>query len=174
MPDSTLSQALKEAYAAAPSNAVIYHTLEIRHPAFTTPIRVVRDKVNLIATLESGAPVDASTAVTFVAFRFNLTPPEVSASGSPTCTVEIDNVGREVMVQIEAAQANPQITQITYRQYISSDLSAPQNNPPIALDVIAISADPFKISMTCGFDNLANRRFPRQTYNAERFPGLIG
>lgn len=173
MPDSTLSQAIKEAYAAAPSNVIVYHTLEIRHPAFTAPIRVVRDNADLTATLEAGAPANPGASVTFIAFRFELTPPEVSAAGSPQCTVEIDNVGREVMQQIELAQANPQITQVTYRQYISTDLSGPQNNPPVSLDVMAINADPFKIRMTCGFDNLANRRFPRQTYNGERFPGLI-
>ena len=34
MPDPALSQAIKEAYAAAPSDVVILHTLELRHPAF--------------------------------------------------------------------------------------------------------------------------------------------
>ena len=137
------------------------------------PIRVVRDNVDLTATLEPGAPIDGGAAVNFVAFRFDLTPPEVSDAGSPQCTVEIDNVGGEVMRHIEAAQANPQITTVTYRLFVSNDLSAPQNDPPLTLDVLAISADPFKISMVCGFDNLANRRFPRETYNSERFPGLV-
>ena len=34
MPDAALSEALREAYASAPSNVVILHTLEIRHPDF--------------------------------------------------------------------------------------------------------------------------------------------
>ena len=64
MPDSTLSQALKEAYAAAPTSQIVYHTLEIYHPAFTQPIRVVRDFVDLAATLEATAPRNASQTVT--------------------------------------------------------------------------------------------------------------
>ena len=49
MPDSTLSQVIMEAYAAAPSDVVVYHTLEINHAAFTQPIYVVRDNADLEA-----------------------------------------------------------------------------------------------------------------------------
>ena len=34
MPDPALSEAIREAYAAAPADVVILHTLELRHPAF--------------------------------------------------------------------------------------------------------------------------------------------
>ena len=34
MTDNTLSEALKEAYASAPSNVILLHTLELRHPSF--------------------------------------------------------------------------------------------------------------------------------------------
>ena len=71
MPDDTLSLAIKEAYASAPSNLVIHHTLEIWHPNFTTPIRVVRDHVDLTAKLESSAPRNASQYVTFVGYAFD-------------------------------------------------------------------------------------------------------
>ena len=61
MPNATLSEAIKEAYASAPSNQIILHTLELRHPAFvdelgqTTAIRVMRDTANLDARLEASA-----------------------------------------------------------------------------------------------------------------------
>ena len=34
MPNTALSEAIKEAYASAPSEQIILHTLELRHPAF--------------------------------------------------------------------------------------------------------------------------------------------
>ena len=49
MPDPTLEQAIREAYASAPTDTVILHTLELRHPAFVdddgrpTAVRVVRN-----------------------------------------------------------------------------------------------------------------------------------
>lgn len=175
MPDSTLSQAIKEAYASAPSSSIIYHTLEIYHPSFTVPIRVVRDTANLTATLEATAPRDASTAVEFVGYQFDFSPPEISTSGVPQCTVEIDNVSREILAQIEAAVngGSQELITICYRAFLSDDLSGPENDPPLTLTVSDITANVFRISATAGFPNLANKRFPALDYTSEVFPGLI-
>ena len=48
MPDPALSEAIREAYASAPADVVVLHTLEIWHPSFiedgvAKPIRVVRN-----------------------------------------------------------------------------------------------------------------------------------
>lgn len=171
--DTTLSQAIREAYASAPNNSVAYHTLEIYHPSFTTPIRVVRDFVDLSAKLESTAPRDASTYVTFVGYAFDIVPPEVSTSGVPNLQITIDNVSRDIMANLEAAiTTNTPIT-VIYRMFLSTDLTAPQNNPPMALTIINISADVFKITATATFGDLVNKKFPSQMYTIETFPGLV-
>lgn len=173
MTDTTLSQAIKEAYASAPSNVVIYHTLELRHPAFTTPIRVVRDFVDLTATLEATAPANPSTAVLFVAFNFEFTKPEVSSVGVPQITITLDNVDRSIVANIEAALTTTDLVQVTYREYLSNDLSAPQNNPPLNMTIMSVTADVFKVTAVAGFPDLMNRRFPSMEYSAEVFPGLV-
>jgi phytoene dehydrogenase-like protein len=173
MPDATLSQAIKEAYASAPANVVIYHTLELRHPAFTTPIRVVRDYEDLIATLEATAPADPGAAATFKRFAFDFTKPEVSATGVPQMSIEIDNVDRSIVANIEAALATTDLVQGTYREFISTDLSAPQNDPPIHMTIMSITADVFRVKAVAGFPDLINRRFPTSEYDAETFPGLL-
>ena len=173
MPDSTLTQALKEAYASAPDNTVAYHTLEIYHPAFSTPIRVVRDFVDLSARLESTAPRDASAYVTFVGYAFDIVPPEVSTAGVPQCQITIDNVSRDIMANLEAAIATNVPITVIYRMFLSTDLTAPQNNPPMALTIISIQADVFKITATATFGDLVNKRFPAQLYTIETFPGLV-
>lgn len=171
--DSTLSLAIKEAYASAPSNVIIYHTLEFRHSAFTSPIRVVCDFTSLTATLEATAPVDPSTAVTFVGFAFEFTKPEVSAVGVPQITITIDNVDRSIVANIEAAVQTTELVMVTYREFLSSDLSAPQNNPPLTMTVMTVKATVFKVTAVAGFPDLMNVRFPRLEYDAETFPGLI-
>lgn len=173
MPDSTLSQALKEAYAAAPSGVVIYHTLELRHPAFSSPIRVVRDFSDLTATLEATAPADPGATVTFVRFAFDFIKPEISTTGVPQMTIVIDNVDRSIVANIEAALSTTSLVQATYREYISTDLSAPQNNPPISMTILSLTADVFRVRAVAGFPDLMNRRFPTLEYSAETFPGLI-
>jgi len=172
MTDTTLSQAIREAYAAAPSNIVIYHTLELRHPAFTTPIRVVRDWADLTATLEASAPVGAGTAVTFIRFAFDFIKPEVSGIGVPQITITMDNVDRLIIANIEAAILTTDLVQVTYREYLSSDLTGPQNNPPLSMTIMSVTADVFKITAKAGFPNLMNRRFPSTEYSTEIFPGL--
>ena len=66
MPDPALEQTIREAYASAPSDAVILHTLELRHPAFMddegepTAIRVVRNFADEASWLSlGGAEVQA-------------------------------------------------------------------------------------------------------------------
>lgn len=173
MPDTTLSEALREAYASAPSHIVIYHTIELRHPAFTTPIRVVRNNANLVARLESSAPENPGEQVEFVAFSFDFTKPEISTSGVPQVVLEIDNVDRAIVANIEAAMAGTDLIKVTYREYISTDLMAPQNDPPLHMTILTISADVFRVRCTAGFANLVNYRFPRTEYDADVFPGLV-
>ncbi len=66
MPDPALEQTIREAYASAPSDTVILHTLELRHPAFVdddgdpTAIRVVRNFADEASWLSlGGAEVQA-------------------------------------------------------------------------------------------------------------------
>jgi len=173
MPDSTLSQAIKEAYAVAPNNSVAYHTLEIYHPSFTTPIRVVRDFVDLSARLESTAPRDASTYVTFVGYAFDFVLPEVSTGGVPQLQITIDNVARDIMAGLEQAVTTSTPITVIYRLFISTDLTAPQNNPPMSMTIISISADVFKVTATATFGDMVNKKFPTVLYNIETFPGLV-
>jgi len=65
MPDPSLSAALAEAYASAPADVVVLHTLELWHPSFVEngvarPIRVVRNYEDTATWLSlGGAEVQA-------------------------------------------------------------------------------------------------------------------
>lgn len=173
MPDPALSAAIKEAYASAPSSSVIYHTLEIHNAAFSAPIRVVRDEVALDARLEATAPRDAGAVVTFAAYAFNITPPEQTSQSVPTCAIEIDNVDRLIIAQVDAASTSNEVTTVIYRQFLSGNLDiGPENQPPITLQAMTISADPMRIKMTAGFPDLLNKKFPAQEYDPEIFIAL--
>ena len=94
---------MKEAYASAPSDVVILHTLELRHPSFKdalgapTAIRVVRDYQDHLCVLEDSAPLDAGQAVLFIAMAFDLALPPVNNALTPEITVTIDNVSTEMI-----------------------------------------------------------------------------
>lgn len=173
MPDPRLSAAIEEAYATAPAGEVILHTLEFRHPSFVTPLRVVRNNADITATLEASAPVDPSTAVTFVGFAFDLELPDVTTGPSPELMVTIDNVSRDVLVYMDQAANSSDLIEITYRPFLASDLSAPEMDPPLTMVVREVEADIFRITARCGFGDFANRPFPRDVYDLTRFPGLL-
>lgn len=173
MPDPTLSAAIREAYASAPSDVVILHTLEIRHPSFATPIRVVNDHADLVATLEPDAPLDGGQPVTFVRFAFRFRLPDVMSTGMPEIELEIDNLAPEVIGYMDAAAQSGELIEVTYRAFLNTDTSGPQNVPPLTLVLHDVQADVFAVRGRASFGDFGNRRWPGETYDAERFPGLI-
>lgn len=178
MPDSTLQEAIKEAYASAPSDVIILHTLEFRHPSFkdddgnTTAIRVVRDFVNLRAFLEDEAPLNAAEEVEFVAMAFELNLPNIDTTPIPEISITLDNVSREIIKHIDGAASSQDKIEVTYRPYLSSDLSAPQMIPPITLTITEITADIMQINATARMMDIGNKSFPSETYTLARFVGL--
>jgi hypothetical protein len=174
MPDPSLSEAIKEAYASADSSVVVVNTLELRHPAFTTPIRVVADYIPVTAKLEDTAPIDPGEMVEFQPFAFEFTLPEVMEKGIPEMGIRIDNVSREIMQHIELAMPQPDKLEVTYRAFLSNDLSfGPHNDPPLHLTITAIEADATSISAKAAIADFVNKKFPGEEYDERKFPGLI-
>lgn len=173
MPDPTLSEAIREAYASAPVGVIVYHTLEFRHSTMSPPIRIVRDGADLTAYLEADAPENPGEEVMFVRYAFDFQRPEVNASGIPQMTIVIDNVSRLITASIETAITGQDPIEVTYREYLSTDLTGPQNDPPITMQVMSVSCDVYRISAVCGFPDLLNRKFPTIEYTSENFPGLV-
>ena len=172
MTDTSLQDAIKEAYASAPSDEVILFTVEMRHPNFTQPLRVVRDFHNLTARLEDDAPANPGEMVTFLGYPFDIKPPDMDEYGKPELTITIDNVGREVMNYIEQAVKSRAVIDVTYRLYLASDLTGPQNNPPMTMQVNTFTATPKSITMVASFVDLSAKAFPKFKYSLEQVPSL--
>lgn len=185
-------EALQEAYAAAPAGEVILETLELRHPTFVDendvlrPIRLVRDYGSLleedsgflgddvyghILTLEANAPANPSTAVTFYSVMFDLKLPEQNEATIAGLQLTIDNATKIVSKYLDQAVSIRAPVEVTYREYLASDPSAPQlviGN----LTVRSFKSTPFSVSGTAEFADLINKKFPNKVYRPEDFPGL--
>lgn len=123
--------------------------------------------------------------VTFIGYAFAVELPEVAERGVPELIIVIDNVGspdddpdsdvqgKSIPEYLEAATQTRTPLEVTYRPYLSSDLSGPQMNPPLHLTVHSAECTPFRITARAGFGDLMNRKYPGEEYTAERFPGLI-
>lgn len=172
MPDFSISDALAEAYASAPAAEVVLHTLEFRHGAFPSPVRVVRDRQDFTATLEATAPANPGESVTFVALGFDFALPTAERATVSEIEITLDNAAAELMPYLDLAAQSEDLIEVTYRPYLASDPSGPQTDPPVTMTVMAASADVFRVRARAGFADLANRRFPSEIYDGERFPGL--
>lgn len=178
MTDNTLSEALQEAYASAPSDIILFHTLEIRHPSFIdesgnlTAIRVIRDHIDHNCTLEDTAPLNPGEEVKFIAMAFDLELPPVNNTPTPEITVTIDNVSTEMITYLDRAVETQDMIELTYRPYLSDDLSCPQMDPPITLVITDINVDCYKITATARMMDIGNKSFPGENYTVKKYPGL--
>lgn len=178
MPTSNLSEAVKEAYASNPDGVVIIHTLEFRHPNFIdqanqpTAIRVALAHDTVSATLEASAPLNPTETVDFVPMNFEFKAPNVEHVAEPELEFSMDNVSREIEENLSLAAASPSPVEVTYRPYLSTDLSAPQWDPPLTLTLVSVEADDFRVVARAAYGSAANKTVPNEVYNTARFPGL--
>lgn len=173
-----LNDAIAEAYASARTDVVVLHTLEFRCGAFVdeadqpTALRFVMDAdQDHTCTLESTAPLNAGEAVVFLGAMFGLTLPSVEEGAAPKLSITVPNIGTQITQHIDNATAGDKPITVTYRAYLDTDTSEPQNRP-ITLELDTCSAAGGTITATATLVNLSNRAFPNVLYDTVKFPGL--
>lgn len=167
MPDPTLSPALKEAYALAPSNLAHLETLQFSHPALPGgDIYIVKNTVDLNLTLED------ATVKTFRAMAFTMARPQKGPDGLQQLPIAVDNVGLVLSDFIRLVKTTPDKITVTYRPYLSRDLTTPQMNPPLRLWLTDVVITETQVQGNCIFMDVINRPFPTEYYTRQRFPGL--
>lgn len=178
MPDSSLTEAIKEAYANAPGDQVILHTLALYHPDWRddqgngVTLYFVRDHANHHLTIEDTASRDSGLSKAFKAVAFEFLMPEIKTSSVPEITVKIDNVGGELLPYLDQAGASKDKVEVVYRPYLSTDKTAPQMNPPLALTLSSISVDSYSITGKARLADSGSRSFPNAVYELDDFPAL--
>lgn len=166
MPNPTLSDAIKEAYASCPTARVVYDTLEIRQTGVQDPIYLVKGRTALTAVDEN------EVERTFLPSGFQFTLPPENEEGFRSLNVAIDNVGREVSDFIELAKSEKIPVEMIYRPYVSDDLTVPAMMPPLILYLKDIQVTSYQVTGRATFYDIINRKFPSEIYTRLRFPGL--
>jgi hypothetical protein len=156
---------LARIYTSAPDGEAFFETLELSHPAFAAS-HFVTPAEAFAATLEDGR------AVSFIRVPFQLQLPGSSAQGPGALVFTIDNVDREIGDELEraAAQSRDPIM-LTWRVFVSSDLSQPAADP-IRLEVRDVEATAATVSAQAIPYDAVNRRWPSVLFDTRLFPGL--
>lgn len=155
---------IETVYASAPSDQVILSTLEILVPG-EEPIRVVAAYEDLTATLET------DETVTFKAGPFEFARPNRDTSGQQTLEFSIANVTGEAQQAFEAALEADSEVPVIYREYLSTDLSAPAKLP-YRMTLRGGSFEGIMVQVEAGYYDWLNTAWPRNRYTADFAPGL--
>ena len=83
------------------------------------------------------------------------------------CAIEIALPARNA----DGTQDEMKSATLTFRRYISSDLSAPASSP-YTLDIKSGSWTPTAVQVTAGYMNILKTAWPRKRYNLAEHPGL--
>lgn len=164
--NTSLQDAIKEAFALAPVSKVIYHTLEIRQDGVQDPICIVQARRGIMAFDEHGN----ERAFLPVGFQFTL--PPSNEEGFQSLNVSIDNINRRVTDFIESAKSERIPIKVIYRPYLSDDLSRPQMQPPLVLFLKDVQVTDYQVTGRAAFMDIVNMKFPSEIYKRERFPAL--
>lgn len=155
---------IETVYASAPTDQVILPTLEILVPGYT-PIRVVAAFEDVTATLET------DETVTFQAGPFDYERPSKDSSGNQMLKFSIANVTGEAQKAVEFALDADAEVPIIYREFLSSDLTAPAINP-VEMTMRGGQFQGIMVQIEAGYYDLLNTAWPRNRYTVDFAPGL--
>lgn len=157
--------AIQEALASVPSNVVIHHTLELTHPAFAAPFRLIQELQGRTLKLEDGSSADFEPA----AFKFTL--PPAGDNGVQELGIQMDNTDQRISDTIDAVLLNPEPIVVRYRAYLSSS-DEPEMDAPLTLYLSDLRITATDVTGRASFADIVNRQFLSEPYTTRRFPGL--
>lgn len=188
-----ISTELKKIYSNYDDTRRFYDTVQLYHPSFNAAsitsypsetlypsatlyptdidyvaqsFFLVRDDINHTFNLEDASPQ------LYQAYPFNIIQPQVGEDQQDIGIV-LDNVGREIITNIELASQNNSIPIVmTFRVYMDGD--AGTQITPISLNLTEIVVDMFSVSCKASRADLFDRRLPHgeNTYFNSNFKGL--
>lgn len=152
-------------YASAPTDVVIISTVELDAPSFVQPIRNCTGFEDQTVTLET------SEVVMFTAAGIDVALPARDESGKQDLVFAIENVTGEAQAAIDHALESGEVITMTYRKYLSVDLSAPAE-APARMTVINVNMNASTAQVRCSYNDIIGRAWPRRRYTPEFSPGL--
>lgn len=157
-----ISTVLQTVYASALAEVVIIPTLEINMPGYV---------VRLAASYEPYRLGVDGVMRDFEPCQMDLALPPKDSSGNQTLQFAVSAVdGRAERYVTEALEAGAMVT-LTYREYLSTDTSAPARNP-ITLTVIGGAFEGLQAQFECSYYDMLNTAWPRERYTVDKAPGL--
>ena len=166
MPNPSLSEAIKEAYASCPTSKTVFDTIEIRQTGVQPPIYLVRGRTTLTAVDEN------HIERTFQPSNFQFSLPPENEEGFRSLNIVIDNIGRAISDFVQLSKSEKIPVEIVYRPYVSDNLTTPAMIPPLILWLKDVQIVTHQVTGRATFFDIVNQKFPSELYTRDRFPSL--
>lgn len=157
-------RALEEVRASRPTGLSVVTTLELTHPAFDEPARVVNDNADLEATIETGE------TVTFRAVAFGHVGPAQTDGRWPEIQLSIDGAARLLEPYLDAALGSDVPIRLTFREYVRQRATEGPGRVIDGLELDQTRSGEMVVTGNAGFYGL-DRKFGI-TYDPSVYPGL--
>lgn len=137
----------------------ILELLEITHASFSGPAHLVNDTRDWV-----------SNGVTYTGYPFRFTYPQDKKGEAPRSTLEIDNVGRDLMAELENLPPNA---------VVMATVSLVSRSAPDTVEwswtvpMVNVSCDSRLITATLGVDYLMRQQAVRLRHDPNTSPGIF-
>lgn len=164
-----------EYFLNSKSSVVQLELLEITHPSFTKPYRIVRNAIRgVTVTLEGTAPGNGAS-VHFDYYPLKITPNETRDNLDCAFNIEVGDLGEVLPIELDAVSAADTFETkptVIYRTYRSDDLTKPLFGPLI-LEIGEINFNDTGAVFEAKAPSL-NVSQTGEIYSVSRFPMLRG
>lgn len=133
---------------------------EINHSGLTSPVRIVNDTEDVVHLTN-----------TYTALSFGITLPSQEEGGSLKASIEIDNIGRELMQWLEVSDGAKGAT-VTLSIILRENPDVAEIGP-FTLDMTNVKVSPYTVRANLGYDDLLNRPLCQVQYRPANKPGLF-
>jgi hypothetical protein len=182
------SAALQEAYASAPADDYIVHTLELIHPSFVDSdnnadsIRIALDNRSWDLRYEASAPLFGGQIKTFEPLAMQVSLPEQGENTFGSLKLSLDNVPLSIWPKLRAAARVRASARVIYREWVAvqnraTGVFTTSVAPDMIIDELTmkvVTASLLRLEGQASFVDLLNKTYPRRTFDRENFPGLTG
>ncbi|WP_241646872.1 DUF1833 family protein [Rosenbergiella metrosideri] len=117
------------------------------------------------------ATTEAGESVTFTACAMDIALPARNTDGTQDLKFALSNIDGLVSTTIRNALNSISRATVTYRQYISTDLSAP-SSIPYTMAIKSGQWTSLQVQITAGYMNWLDSAWPRYRYTLPNHPGL--
>ncbi len=162
----TMTPAVQQAYARASTSLLQLYAIDLDHPSFADPIRLVNYKQNLTIGADE-----------YTGMAMDVEESSIDTEADSTYTIQIDGVPGAVQPYLKQASQTFDPVDVTIRVFAydvkTESLVDAQALATINLQSRNISFNKTTVSINMGYTNTANRAFPSQLYTPESNPGLV-